>query len=719
MSRSLFARTRMLAILALLVSSLAGSAIASVDALLKRPAVRSVTVSPDGQHLAMIRSDEEKDTLLIVKRADMSVASGVTSPPGTRFLHATWINTTRLVVEPGRATPEGDVPNGALVALSVDGSNRRSLLNAHQSEPDHGSMIVSILPDHPSTILVASAGTCVPPVCTDAEGVRPTLVRLDIDTGEQTEIARAPNADSRFVSGPVGNEVLVVGRTASAGVQIHRLADGGWKLIHEFDPATRPGWEPIAIRGSGRAYVLANRLDTVGLYDWSLGSSEPAELYRDANADIDRLVFDHGKRRLLAVRTDPGFPSWHYLDEKDPFAGTHQALRAAYPESDVQVTSFTADNVEAVVRVYSDRNPGDFYIVNTRTRASQLLVKSRPWIEPTAMASMEPFQIPARDGLLLRGYITTPTQGERPYPLVVIPHDRPNTTRAIWAFNEQVQILAEAGYAVLQINHRGSAGYGRSYALAGEQRESRNIQRDIQDATRWATGQGIADESRVCLLGDGYGAFAALKAVTGNRSLFSCAIGRNGIYDLNTNPPLPRASRRDPGYFLTTTSALDFAYPMRAPTQRADRIEAAILLLGDDEQTQSMQRALSEFSTAPETAVPTTRTEAERAILAFLGRNLGGAGAAPAPQGFGESLTSAQTAALQRVMERMKPDLDALAKRPPNSASAVTRQVQRIVDRREDDIREFVNDQQWALYPEFRRDLIERLVRELNINTVR
>jgi dienelactone hydrolase len=385
----------------------------------------------------------------------------------------------------------------------------------------------------------------------------------------------------------------------------------------------------------------------------------------------------------------------------------------------VEVTSFTADNVEAVVRIHSDRNPGDFYIVNTRTRASQLLVKSRPWIEPTAMASMEPFQIPARDGLLLRGYITTPTQGERPYPLVVIPHDRPNTTRAIWAFNEQVQILAEAGYAVLQINYRGSTGYGRSYALAGEQRESRNIQRDIQDATRWATGQGIADESRVCLLGDGYGAFAALKAVTENRSLFSCAIGRNGIYDLNTKPPLPRATPPDPGYFLTTTSALDFAYPMRAPTQRADRIEAAILLLGDDEQTQSMQRALSEFATAPETALPTTRTEAERAILAFLGRNLGGAGAAPAPQGFGESLTSAQTAGLQRIMERMKSDLDALAKRPPNSAAAVTRQVQRIVDGYEDDIHELVDEEQWALYPEYRRNLAQRLVQDLNITTVR
>ncbi len=110
MSRSLFARTRMLAIFALLVSSLAGSAIASVDALLKRPAVRSVTVSPDGQHLAMIRSDEEKDTLLIVKRTDMSVVSGVTSPAGTRFLHATWINATRLVVEPGRVTPGAIFP---------------------------------------------------------------------------------------------------------------------------------------------------------------------------------------------------------------------------------------------------------------------------------------------------------------------------------------------------------------------------------------------------------------------------------------------------------------------------------------------------------------------------------------------------------------------------------------------------------------------------------
>jgi dipeptidyl aminopeptidase/acylaminoacyl peptidase len=703
----------------LLISCLVGSAIASVDALLKRPAVRSVTVSPDGQHLAMIRSDAQKDTLLIVKRADMSVTTGVSSPAGTRFLHATWINETRLVVEPGRETPYGDIPNGALVALSVDGSNRQSLLNARQTESDHGSMIVSILPDDPSAILVASEGTCVPPVCTAAESDRPALVRLDVNTGQQTEIARAPNADSRFASGASGQEVLVIGRTATARVQVHRLEDGAWRLVSEFDPATKPGLEPIAIRGPGRAYALANRLDTIGLYDWPLGSSDPTELYRDANADIDRLVFDHGRRQLLAVRTDPGFPSWHYLDEKHPFTGTHQALRAAYPDSDVDVTSFTADNVEAVVRIYSDRNPGDFYIVNTRTRASQLLVKSRPWIEPTTMASMEPFQIPARDGLLLRGYITTPTQGDRPYPLVVIPHDRPNTTRAIWAFNEQVQVLAEAGYAVLQINYRGSAGFGRSYALAGEQRESRGIQRDIQDATRWATSQGIADESRVCLLGEGYGAFAALKAVTENRSMFVCALGRNGIYDLTHNPPLPRATQRGPGYFLTTPSALDFDYPMRAPTQRAERIEATVLLLGDDAQTQAMQSALTEWAVAPETSAPATRAAAQAAMLAFLERNIGGEGTAPAPQGFGESLSSAQTAALQRILARMNEDLDALAKRPPGSPAAVTRQVQRIVDRYEDDIRELVDEEQWGLYPEFRRNLIQRLDRELNVTNVR
>jgi dienelactone hydrolase len=332
---------------------------------------------------------------------------------------------------------------------------------------------------------------------------------------------------------------------------------------------------------------------------------------------------------------------------------------------------------------------------------------------------MEPFQIPARDGLLLRGYITTPTQGDRPYPLVVIPHDRPNTTRTIWAFNEQVQILAEAGYAVLQINYRGSAGFGRSYALAGEQRESRGIQRDIQDATRWATGQGIADESRVCLLGEGYGAFAALKAVTENRSMFTCALGRNGIYDLRSNPPLPRATQRGPGYFLTTTSALDFAYPTRAPTERAERIEATVLLLGDDAQTHAMQSALTEWAVAPETAAPATRAAAQAAMLAFLERNIGGEGTAPAPQGFGESLSSAQTAGFQRIMSRMNEDLDALAKRPPGSPAAVTRQVQRIVDRYENDIRELVDDEQWGLYPEFRRNLIQRLDRELNVTNVR
>jgi hypothetical protein len=406
-------------IAALATVFVATTATATPESLLKRPAVRTVTVSPDGKHLAMIRSDEQKDTLIIVRRADNSVATGLNAPAGDRFHRATWASASRLLVESAkdRGPLAEPLPTGALIVLSVDGKVRKSLLGATDAPKRLDTVVVNILPDDPAHVLLTDQGKCAPPVCTEGEPTIAKLVKVNIDTAEQTVLAEAPVSDARFLSRPDLGTTLVTGRTETGRVQTHGLTDSQWTLLSEFNPANQPGVVPVAITSKDHALTLANRLDTIGLYDWELGSDETTETFRDRNADIDNLIFGFGGQTLLAVRTDPGFPSWHYIDDAHPFTPAHRALRAAFPDSDVDVTSFTAGDAEAVVRVYSDRNAGDFYIINMETRASQLLVKSQPWLTPEELPATEPLQVSSRDGFMLRGFVTTPA-GEGPHPTV-------------------------------------------------------------------------------------------------------------------------------------------------------------------------------------------------------------------------------------------------------------------------------------------------------------
>jgi dipeptidyl aminopeptidase/acylaminoacyl peptidase len=198
------------------------------------------------------------------------------------------------------------------------------------------------------------------------------------------------------------------------------------------------------------------------------------------------------------------------------------------------VTSSSTDGRKRVVFVDSDTNPGDFYLFDQASGSLSKLVSSMSWIKPAQMASMEPIELSARDGLKLRGYLTRPLGKEaaKQLPMVVLVHGGPYGVRDNWAFDPEVQLLASRGYAVLQVNFRGSDGYGHAFARAGFGEWGGKMQDDVTDATRWAITQGIADAKRICIYGASYGGYAALEGAVKEPDLYQCAIGNSGVYDL-------------------------------------------------------------------------------------------------------------------------------------------------------------------------------------------
>lgn len=713
---SRFHRLRQLALLMLVAWLVPAAHGDDIGQLLKPADVSTVIISPDGRHLAMVRSDAQKDTLVIFARPAMTVATGVASSPGQRFETVTWANNNMILIEPAtdRGTVEAPAPTGALLALGVDGVRKR-LLPANAKAVRLPTAIISVLPNDLDNVLIAAHTTCEAEGCTDADNALRRPVKLNVATGARTYAAPALDIPAYFVSDPSGDTMLAAGRTADGMIQTYRLNAGVWTQLSSFDPATDLGTVPLTIDRAGKVFALANKVGTAGLYSWNLESGETDEIYRGAGSDVDRVIMSYGGRRLLAVRSDPGYPSWHYLDPTHPFTKIHTALRAAFPDSDVDVTSFTAESSEAVIRVYSDRNSGDFYSVSLATGESELLATSRPWLPPESLAKVEPMEFTSRDMFTLRGYITTPSSAG-PHPMVVWIHDKPTTTRAIWELNAEVQMLARRGFAVLQINYRGSGGLGQWYTASGAERDGQAVQRDIADATRWAIDNGIADADQVCVYGRGYGAFAALKAMATSIGLFRCAVAIDGFYDLSSPFTVPEDTTLTPQNLLAFPSMLDLVDVRRSPVNRVFNIDGSVLLVGESAQTTTMREALEETEKSVTWLSPEDERSGYSEILAYLEAELGSAAPVEgAPTGFGATLTAQQARQFQRIREEMRAATKDLGTRRAPTAAAVRREVQRIIDGYDADVRSIVTEDQWALYDEFKVDLARELESELDI----
>ncbi|MGH8027188.1 MAG: alpha/beta hydrolase family protein, partial [Pseudoxanthomonas sp.] len=296
-----------------------------------------------------------------------------------------------------------------------------------------------------------------------------------------------------------------------------------------------------------------------------------------------------------------------------------------------------------VVRTWSDTSPGDYYLYDTEDRRADLIFSQRSWFDSERMAPLRAIELKARDGLTLRGYLTVPKGAEaKNLPMVVVPHGGPYGVFDEWGFDDEAQMLSQAGYAVLRINFRGSGNHGRRFLNAGAREWGLKMQDDVTDATRWAIEQKIADPGRICIYGASYGGYAALAGVSKEPDLYRCAVGYVGVYDLTMMHRVE--SRESTSMRNWTADWLGQRDSLAAvsPTNTAARIKAPVFLAagGEDEtapiaHSKRMAKALKASGVAVETLYFDTeghgfytephRREFYTKLLDFLSRNIGGA----------------------------------------------------------------------------------------------
>jgi dipeptidyl aminopeptidase/acylaminoacyl peptidase len=328
-----------------------------------------------------------------------------------------------------------------------------------------------------------------------------------------------------------------------------------------------------------------------------------------------------------------------------------KALQPSFPGQLATFTNFTQDGKRAVVYVRSDRNPGDFYIFNLDTMQAGHLVSARPQIDPQQMRPMEPVTVKSRDGLDLHGFLTLPS-GSKPFPLIVLPHGGPHGISDEWGYNREAQLFAMHGYAVLQINYRGSGGYGDWFQRAGYRQWGLSMQDDLTDATHWAIDQGYTSAQKVCIYGASYGGYAALEGVVREPDLYKCAIGYAGVYDLRVQLNRSDTHNSKMGDAYLSLALGDNADDLlaRSPLGGVTKIKANLLLVHGGEDPRVPIHNFDELTNALDKNgkhyeelvmpheghgffVPEHSQQAYEKMLDFLDRNIGHGQAAAGANG--------------------------------------------------------------------------------------
>lgn len=625
-----------------------------LDPYIRKDVFTDIKLSPNGDFLAATVQQEDRTSLVVLRRSDNKVTGSISLGRHNHVHDFWWVNPERVVFSAAQKLGMLDMPQltGELFAMNADGSKKENLLGYRVESAGPGTRIqpkkagfvagylVDTLPDDDRNVVVM--------VRPFAELPYTTAELLDVYTGRRTVLARSPVTEADFSTDGRGVVRFAYGRTVNNANQLYMRAGEGqeWKILNDEDVTERVEL-PLGLSADQRVAYLsveqAKGTDAIVALD--LESGQRTELLRNPRVDPEETLYSRdGKGIPVAAVFWDGKPKIEMLDGRHPDGRLLRSLQEAFPNDYVQITSTTRDGALALVEVSSDTNPGDFYVFDIAAKKMDYLLSRRNWFDPERLSPSRPVEIKARDGLLLHGYLTVPKgSAGKDLPMIVHPHGGPYGIRDRWGFNSDVQMLAAAGYAVLQVNFRGSGGYGRAFRQAGAREWGRAMQDDLTDATRWAIQAGIADPRKICIYGASYGAYAALTGAAKEPDLYRCAAGNVGVYDL------PMMHTRGDTQELKwgrnylrdwIGEAKDLA--SASPTNMATRIKSPVFMAagGEDERapvqhTELMERRLKAAGVPVEAVYYRTeghgyyKEENQRdyytKLLAFFSRHLGGA----------------------------------------------------------------------------------------------
>lgn len=495
----------------------------SVEDFMKNPGNLGYELSPDGNFITFASAWKNRSNVFVKKMNDDSEPVRVSNSKDRDIAGFFWKENSLLYLK-----DKGGDENFHIYSTTFNGSKEKDLT----PYPNVTVGILSGLQGVKDEILI---------MMNKEDATVFDVYKLNVKTGKTKHVAKNPGNITNWLADRNGNVRVAVATDGVTGTILYRDSEKD-----EFKPfiEVEAGDEvvPLAFSKDNQTiYATSNKgRDKVEVVKYDLEGNEKVIMSND-EVDVSGVLYSAEQDKLLygAYVTDK--LHYQFFDKKFEKLFRKIQNKLGVHESELGINDYNKEMTKFIVSVSSDTVYGKYYYYDSITGDLTELATLSPWLKPEGLAEMHPISYKSRDGLTINGYLTLPKNQEaKDLPLIVNPHGGP-WARDMWGFNPEVQLLANRGYAVLQVNFRSSTGYGKEFLQAGNKQWGLKIQDDITDGVQWAIDQGIADPERIGIYGASFGGYATLAGITYTPDLYAAAVDYVGVSNiftlLNTIPP--------------------------------------------------------------------------------------------------------------------------------------------------------------------------------------
>jgi len=523
-------------------------------------------ISPDGKYISYLKAYNKKENLFIKSLVDgkEQAATSFTDYPvrGDYF----WTYNNQIVFFQDLVGDDVlklytlDIPSMSVKNILSQHKVRIALLNRNKQAPD--VITIRMNKRDPANF---------------------DIYKLNIRTGTLTPYLVNPGNFTEWYPDADGKIRLV---TSSDGVDktiLYRPTENAaFRPIIENNFKTSV--KPIAFTGEKNYFYALSNVDRDKTALVEINAEDGKEIkvvYACGNADIQDVDYMRNKNRLELVRWEAAKPQKHFLNQE--IKNIYDKVSAQFKGNVINIVDRDSAENKFIINTYTDKNPGVYYLYENNTGKLSRLGEVNSSIKPEQLCAMQPVSYRASDGMIINGYLTIPQGSKKTdLPVVIMPHDGPFNQSFWWTYNPEVQFLANRGYAVFQINFRGSTGYGKAFHSAGFKEVGGKIQQDITDGANWLIKNKTADPKRIAIFGAGFGGFSGLYGVSAHPQLYNCAVVQHSLINFFTYikdaPPFYKAQVKMM-YEMVGNPEAD-ASQLRAisPVFHTDKIRAPLLI---------------------------------------------------------------------------------------------------------------------------------------------
>lgn len=495
----------------------------SVEDFMRNPGSLGYQLSPDGEYIAYAAEWQSRLNVFIKNMDDESEPVRVTSTTDRDIAGLFWKDNNMYYLK-----DNGGDENYHIYSSSFNGAKEKDLT----PYPNVVVLPIDYLKDVEDEILI---------MMNKEDATVFDVYKLNVKTGATKLVAKNPGNILSWIPDSNGQIRMAVASDGVVGAVLYReTEEDEFQQFISIDAGETVS--PLGFsRDNQSIYAVSDKgRDKAALVKYDLEGKEEV-VFSNPLVDISGALYSSTKDQLLYAAYITDKVHYNFFDSEFENLFNKMKDQLGVSASEFGINDYNKEMTKFIVSVSSDTVYGKYYYYDAETETMTLLAELGSWLDAGNLAEMHSISYEARDGLIIHGYLTLPKNKiAEDLPLVVIPHGGP-WARDMWGFNNEVQLLANQGYAVLQANFRSSTGYGKEFLEAGNKQWGLKIQDDITDGVQWAIDLGIADAEKIGIYGASFGGYATLAGITFTPDLYAAAVDYVGVSNiftlLETIPP--------------------------------------------------------------------------------------------------------------------------------------------------------------------------------------